>query len=125
MCCTLTSIAWSASPCYQIDRASTRSDKAALSRAIEKHLPTQFADVHQSFRAGGWTILYVSFHDSDDAYLFYSHDPLTSRPVTLWGGVAMSNEEQAIKEWTVKNAPGIPPGLANCFAWHVTNDPNL
>jgi hypothetical protein len=43
-------------------------------------------------------------------------------PKTLRGGMATSDEEKAIKAWTIKNAPGIPPRLSTCFAWHVTKE---
>ncbi len=61
-------------------------------------------------------------YTSDEEFLFYSHDPLTSAPVTMWSGAAAYFEEHEIKIWTLRNAPGIPPKLASCFAWHVTKD---
>ena len=82
-------------------------------------------DVLQSFQLGRWSIVYVDTHESDSAFLFYSNDPRTSHYVTLWSGSAQNNEEQSIEDWAVKNAPGIPPKLAKCFAWHVTKDRNL
>ena len=69
-----------------------------------------------------WSIIYVDTHESDEAYVFYAHDPLRSRYVTLWSGAARMDEEQEIKVWTIKNAPGIPQKLAGCFAWHVTKN---
>ena len=76
----------------------------------------------QSFRVDGWSIIYVDTHQSDEAFLFYARDPLTSHYITLWSGAAASNEEETIKDWTLKNAPNIPLKLASCFAWHVTKD---
>jgi len=89
---------------------------------IAKQLHAQKVDVLQAFRFDGWTILYVDSHEADEAFLFYSHDPLHNRFVTIWSGAAATNEEQSIRAWTLKNAPGIPPKLASCFAWHVTSD---
>jgi len=114
--------AWSASPCGGVDRSLTNDRKAILAHGIARQLHVQSVDVLQSFRAGGWTIIYVDSHDADEAFLFYSHDPLTGSYITLWSGAATRDEEQAIKKWTLKNAPGIPQKLANCFAWHVTKD---
>jgi hypothetical protein len=31
------------------------------------------------------------------------------------------DEEQSIRAWTLRNAHGIPPKLASCFAWYVTH----
>jgi hypothetical protein len=64
----------------------------------------------------------VNTHETDDAYVFYSGDPLRSRYVTEWGGAATREEEQDIKAWAIKNARGIPRSLAGCFAWHVTKE---
>lgn len=89
---------------------------------IAKQLQVKSIEVLQSFQLGGWSIYYVSSQENDNAYVFYARDPLKSRYVTLWGGMATGDEEKAIKAWTLKNAPGIPPGFASCFAWHVTKD---
>lgn len=89
---------------------------------IARQLHAQKVDVLQSFRLDGWTILYVDSHEADEAFLFYSHDPLRPRYITMWSGAAARNEEQSIRAWTLKNAKGIPPKLASCFAWYVTND---
>ncbi len=93
-----------------------------MAPAIAKQLHVKSVDVLQSFQEGIWSIFFVDSHESDNAYVFYAHDPLKSRYITLWGGVATSDEEKAIKAWTLKNAPGIPQRLATCFAWHVTKE---
>jgi hypothetical protein len=82
-------------------------------------------DVLQSFQLGRWRILYVDTHQSDEAFLFYSSDPLTSPQVTSWSGAAQVGEERQIKDWTFKNARGIPSKLAGCFAWYVTKGRDL
>ncbi len=114
--------AWAASPCAGVNRNLTNERKAALAPAIAKQLHVKSVDVLQSFQEGIWSIFFVDSHESDNAYVFYAHDPLKSRYITLWGGVATSDEEKAIKAWTLKNAPGIPQRLATCFAWHVTKE---
>lgn len=113
--------AWSASPCDSVDRGLTDNSKAEWVPVIASRLHAQKVDILQSFRLEDWSIIYVDAHESDNAFLFYSHGPVRSHYVTLWGGAATKNEEQSIKAWTLKNAPGIPQKLAGCFAWYVTN----
>lgn len=117
---TIAPSAWSASPCDGVDRSLMSKTKSALAPEIARQLHAQRADVLQSFRFEGWSIIYVDSHEADNAFLFYSHDPLRSHYVTLWSGAAMGDEGSSIKDWTLKNAPGIPSKLAACFAWYVT-----
>jgi hypothetical protein len=105
-----------------VDRTLSNGRKDILAPAIAKQLDATKIDVRESLQFGGWSIIYVDTHNSDDAYLFFASNPLASRPVTMWGGAAARDEERDIRIWTIKNAPGIPPKLANCFAWHVTKD---
>ncbi len=116
------SAALAASPCDDVDRGLTNERKAALAPAIARQLHCKRSNILQSFRDGNWQIVYVETHESDNGFLFYSRDPLKNNYVTVWGGVAMGDEQAAIRRWAFKNAPGIPPRLAKCFAWHVTND---
>lgn len=114
---------WGENPCSSVDRRLATDRAKALGPVVAKHLGMKHANISKSFRFGGWTILNVSTDESDDAYVFYSHDPMRSQKyVTLWGGTAREDEEQEIRAWTLKNAPGIPDTLARCFAWHVTKE---
>lgn len=122
---TTVTAACAASPCDGVNRNLSNQRKTALARTIAKQLQVPAVDVLESFRVGGWSIIYVDTHQADQAFLFYSHDPMTSRFVTLWGGAARSSEEHEIRIWTLKNVPGIPEKLADCFAWHVTKDPQF
>jgi hypothetical protein len=117
--------AHAASPCDGVDRSLTTERRAALAPAIVKQLHVSIVDVLQSFRFGGWSIIYVATHQADEAFLFYARDPLKSHYVTLWSGGARLDEGQAIKDWVLKNAPSIPSKLADCFAWHVTKDRDM
>ena len=94
--------------CSGVDRILPKERSKALGPAVAKQLNAKHAEVSKSFRFGGWSILYVSTGEADDAYVFYSGDPMKNMYVTLWGGVALENEEQEIRDWTLKNAPGIP-----------------
>jgi hypothetical protein len=108
--------------CSRVDRTLPKERAKGLGPVIAKQLDVKRAKISQSFRFGDWSVLYVSTDETDDAFVFYSGDPMRSRYVTLWGGVALESEETEIRAWTLKNAPGIPRILANCFAWHVTKE---
>ena len=110
----------SASPCDGIDRSLPDSRKEDLAPEIAKQLHIQNANILQSFKLGKWNIIYVETYMSDEVFLFYAHNPLTSHYVAEWSGAAMSNEEKIIRAWVLKNVPGIPKKLAACFARHVT-----
>jgi hypothetical protein len=109
-------------PCSGVDRTLPKERAKGLGPVIARQLDAKRAEISQSFRLDGWSILYVSTGEADDAFVFYSGDPMRSKYVTLWGGVALESEEKEIRAWTLKNAPGIPRILANCFAWHVTKE---
>lgn len=118
--------AWaSESPCENVSRSLAGERKEALSPVIAKQLEMPKVEVLQSFKFGGWSIIYVDTHQSDEVFLFYAHDPLISHYVTMWSGGAAPGEEEGIRSWVVQNAPGVPAQLANCFAWHVTKDRDL
>lgn len=119
-----TFFAW-ASPCNGVDRYLGNERKTVLAPAIAKQLGVSTIDVLQSFKLGSWHIIYVDTHETDEAFLFYASDPLTSRYITLWSGAASKIEESAIKDWAIKNAPGVPPRLAGCFAWHVSKNRDM
>jgi hypothetical protein len=116
------SAARAVSPCDGVDRSLTVEHRSAWAPEIAKQLSVSSVDVLQSFRVDGWNIIYVDTHQSDEVFIFYARDPLTSHYITSWSGAAASNEEETIKDWTLKNAPNIPLKLASCFAWHVTKD---
>jgi hypothetical protein len=122
MLSTATRLVRAQNACSGVDRTLPSERAKSLGPFIAKQLDAKQAEVSQSFRFGGWSILYVSTGEADDAYVFYSGDPTRNKFVTLWGGVALEDEEREIRAWTLKNAPGIPLTLAKCFAWHVTRE---
>jgi hypothetical protein len=109
--------------CSGVDRTLPRERAKALGSLVAKQLDAKQGEITQSFRFGGWSILDVSTGIADDAYVFYSGDPMRTKYVTLWAGAALEDEEGEIRAWTLKDAPGIPVTLARCFAWHVTKEP--
>ena len=113
-------------PCDGINQSITEQRKAELAPKLAKQLSargivTKNVDVLASYRYDGWSILYVDTNVSDEAFLFYRRDPLKGKYITLWSGAAMRSEQDEMQAWTLKNAQGIPPRLAGCFAWYVTN----
>jgi hypothetical protein len=121
----ISSVYASASPCDCIDRGLKSSQKEILKHEIEKQLKRTVYHVLQSFIYGEWSIIYVEPSESDEVFLFYAHNPLTSNYVAMWSGAAMHNEEKAIMYWVLENVPGIPEKLAACFAWHVTKERDM
>jgi hypothetical protein len=120
-----TSSAACALPCDGVDRSISKEYVDILATAIAKQLKVASVEVLQLFKIDSWSIVYVDTHESDEAFLFYENDPLTSRYVILWSGAAACNEERQIKDWVIKNAPGIPEKLADCFAWYISKERNL
>jgi hypothetical protein len=113
-----------ATPCAGVDRALSETQKPALAREIGRQLGRAVIDVLRVFRDGRWAIFYVETQDSDPPFLFFSSDPANARYVTLWSGAAMRSEEAAMRRWVEKEAVGIPPRLAACFARYVTKGRN-
>jgi len=114
-----------ATPCDGIDRGLTPERSAALAATISRQLNSDKTVVLQSYTSDSWSIIYVGPQAADRVFLFFSGDPLTHHYVTMWSGAARRTEEQSIHAWVMRNAPGIPVGLAKCFAWHVTNDRDM
>jgi len=99
---------------------------------IEKniHLPGEIAtlasssvaEVLESYRFMGWTILLVQPNNLEKAYLFYAPGFKESKYVTLWAGHALDGEGPSIRAWVTENAPGIPERMVVCFASIVSSD---
>ncbi len=111
-----------AAPCTGVDRSLDQNRKKQLAPVIAKQLNITSADILQSFKYQSWYIIFVETHVSDEPYLFFKGDPFHEKYLTLWSGAARADEEQQIKEWTIRNVKGIPLALASCFAWHVTKN---
>ena len=107
-------------PCDGVDRDLSDARRAQLAPAIAEQQGLKSVEILQSFSTKGWNIIYVNTHVSDEPFLFYSDNPATSLPVTVWSGAATIMETDEVESWVLKHAPGIPSKLASCFAWHVT-----
>lgn len=116
------SVAWvNSSPCSGIDRSLTPQAQRQLESAIANEQHRAQVAVSDIFRSKGWSIVYTDASDGDEPYLFYSRSPEQgAHPVTIWSGGGAIFETTDIARQVMKDAPGIPPKLAECFAWHVT-----
>ncbi|MDB5986798.1 MAG: hypothetical protein JWR16_1851 [Nevskia sp.] len=94
----------------------------AVAAAVARQLHVNRVNIRQAYRSDDWSLLYVVTDEMDQTFLLYSDDPLTSRYLTLWGGVPEDYTEEQILDWTHSNAPGIPEPLAQCLAWAARQD---
>lgn len=109
-------------PCSSVDRTLTPAQQSAWAPAVARQLNVPSVQILKSYRLGGWNIIYADTHQTDEVFLFFAGDPAQSGYVILWSGAARPDEEDAIKHWTLENAPGVPADLATCFAWEVTKN---
>ncbi len=122
--CLATAVARAESPCDGVSRILTDAQRAAWAPSIAKQMAVPTVDLLKAFSIGDWRIVNVDTHQSDEGFLFYDRDPSAGRYKSLWGGVAMKDEEREIMSWTLTNVPGIPTKLASCFSWYVTHNRN-
>jgi len=113
-----------ASPCSAVSQKLTTAQKVAWAPVLAQQLKTSSASVQQVFSFANWHIIYVETFDSDSPFLFFKGEPVRTHFVTIWSGAARPAEEQSIRAWAIQHAPGIPPELASCFAWHVSKARN-
>jgi hypothetical protein len=108
-------------PCAAVNRSLSGSEGVYLNSLVSRQIGIDGSEVKASFKIDSWRILYVETHQSDEVYLFYKQLPSPGNYVGMWSGAARSDETLKIMNWTLLNIPGIPPKLAECFAWIVTN----
>lgn len=109
-------------PCQGMSRTTTPERVSTLEDRLAAVLRSPRVEVLSAFVHGGWTLLYVAPSDSDETFLFFSKDPLSSDGyVTWWAGAARMDERAFLEEWINRNAPGIPKRLGECFAWYATS----
>ncbi|STQ91164.1 hypothetical protein [Iodobacter fluviatilis] len=123
-----------ANPCEKMIRPVSEKKKTIFAKAINVHLNKQLGpslnqtlftdstDIFEVIHYKQWYIIYISTRITDESYLVYSAAPnKSSRYLTYWAGSAIDGEGPAVEKWLKKDAPGIPPKLASCFAWHITD----
>jgi hypothetical protein len=113
-------VAGAKTPCDGIKQQISVERQKSLKPSVAKQLNASSVDLLAVFASGGWSVLYVDTHQSDEVFLFYSADPANTPFLNMWSGAAMRNEAPVIEEWALKNVPGIPKALAGCFAWYAT-----
>lgn len=112
-------------PCQEIDHTLAADREKTLAEAVAKQLKVSEVKIETSFFSEGWSVLLVTNPSWEDQYLFYSGDPTTSESVTTFGGSAPFWAAGDIEQTILAEAPGIPRGLAACFAWHITLGPRF
>lgn len=123
ICLALSSAAaGAAAPCEGVNRALTGTRRHLLAPLIARQLGAPSVVILESMVMRSWSVIWVSVPGSGSPFLFYASDPEHSRYVTLWSGAARTASAAQFKAWALAHAPGIPPPLANCFAWHVGVD---
>jgi len=109
--------AHASAPCEGVARGE---GAPSLSTRVATQLHDPKAKAFRTFAYDGWEIVEVALGDAQNAFVFYSADPLSSDTVAVWRGAKDLDGVSQAKEWTVESAPGIPNQLARCFAVHVT-----
>ena len=109
-----------ATPCSAYRRALDPPGTAALAQVVAAQMQVPAVKILDVFQFGSWHMVYVDTHAADEAVLFFPGDPVRHHYSKLWSGAARRTEALALREWARAGIPGLPPGLANCFGWYVT-----
>ena len=105
-----------AQACDQLVEVQAASEKAATAIAVADQLHVPNVSVRQVYRSDEWRLINVVTSDKDRPILIYSADPLTTRYVTMWGGMSDSHSDEQVLKWAHDNAPDMPEPLAQCLA---------
>jgi len=111
--------------CNLVHQGLTDAQKKEWSPSIDRQLNGRLDSINQVFELSGWLTIFVDTKESDPPYLFFHGNPAKTHYITMWSGAAIRTEQVEMKNWVIKNAPGIPEPLANCFAWHVTRGQDI
>jgi hypothetical protein len=107
-------------PCDLVHRGITEAQRKEWSPSIDRQLNGHLASINQAFALSGWVIVFVDAKQADPPFLFFHGSPAKTHYITMWSGAAMRSEQAQTKGWALREVPGIPDGLASCFAWQVT-----
>jgi hypothetical protein len=116
------SVYWvNANPCVGVKRYLSKKRIGLLEAAISKEQGIRAVQIFSYFEYNRWFVVYSNASDGDEPFAFYSESPFTgAHPKAYWSGANAIFETDDLVEWTIKNVNGIPPKLAECFAWHTT-----
>ncbi len=115
----LSAMSAAGTPCEGVNRALTSTRRRLLAPVVARQLGVPSVVVLESMVMRKWSVIWVSTPVSGSPFLFYAGEPEHTRFVALWDAPARTAPSPAIKDWALAHAPGIPPALAQCFAWHV------
>jgi len=90
-------------------------NKTKLEVSISRQLNFPLVKILRAYKYEEWSLFYVDTHETDEVFLFYKSNPFLNKYESLWSGVALKTEKEQIRNWTVKNIPGIPSALVDCF----------
>lgn len=119
--------AFAGTPCDGVERdlGLTAEQIVTLKANIGPQVNATKIDIINVFKMKGWSVIYIDTHNSDETYLFFTGDILTSHYVTEWSGAATIFEGAELTTQFKQNAPGIPEHLAQCMAWHIAEQGKL
>ena len=110
-----------ARPCRNVQMRASTARLQAVASAISKTEGFPNSHVLAYYAAAGWFVVYTDASAGDERYLLYRGDPASGIKSKLsWSGAATMFETTEIRDWVVRDAPGVPRQLADCFAWQVT-----
>lgn len=107
-------------PCDLVHRGITETQKKEWSPSIDRQLNGRLASISQAIALSDWVVVFADAKQADPPFLIFHGNPAATHYITMWSGAAMRSEQAQTKAWVLKEAPGIPDGLASCFAWQVT-----
>lgn len=111
-------------PCTNVDSSLSAGAKRQLEFALSAQTGIAGVEVYWWMRHGDWTVVYSNAGFGDPPYFFYSQDALAGLPpVAVWAGAGPIYHAGEVAADMLEMAPGIPPGLADCFAWKVMLSP--
>lgn len=114
------------SPCTGVSRTIAGNEKKELISALKHQFKQEQIEILDTFKYGGWYILFSTAGEGDEPYLFYPQNPtLAKEPIKSWSGAATFFETEEIYQGILKDTPQIPIKLAQCFSWHVTLSEHL
>ena len=76
--------------------------------------------VYEHMQTGSWHIIWVEGPSSEPGAFILHVSDQAKWFLTGWGGVANPSERTLLRQELRGLAPGLPPILARCFAWYVT-----
>ena len=116
------SVYWvNANPCVGVKRYLSNKRIGVLEDAISREQGIRAVKVYSYFEYNGWFVVYSNASGGDEPFAFYSESPFEgAHPKKYWSGANAIFETDDLVQWTIKNVNGIPPKLAECFAWHTT-----